>query len=900
MSTLHYSSLPHCYLPSTTFPIVCSIVLAKVRKIMGSSCSGGCCGKPNFRFKNYVVAVYPEEVDGEANLEALSKLRAYVAKNPERIPRVCRKVTKLIQADVQKQRIQRVGVGIVILRDLIEDAVALEYFVPHTLDLSVYLLGLPDQELHTAASDLVAILTYRVAENPQYEPSRRLLASHEGDLLGSLKNMALQGIGTGEIRDLHCRYAALVALGNMFCCLRTSLVDVVPKMVPVALQNLHFTMRDEEALRKSRSELGQDISDQLPPINDVNQIKSVMLPMDGELKDLAYRRACIVLLGALAGSCSNATAGAFVSSITQYLDTFAGWTTQKFAEECFSCVAIALHKRQQLGFSVCHKLLDLIGDADLNRSSSDANISKLEALMHSVTTIVAFIPLTGVRPMLCIDALTTVLRNSTHPDTVYRRAVDCVAAITRRTALQGNSAQLTKVGVELCHSLGRNQPRVITMVGIDALIVAAPYLASLSPVDKHKIGLLGTIRPLLVSSEEPLVYHGAACLSNYVIGPTESPTQLPMVAEELEFCHDWLASQIGKDMVTPRLLMCMADIVLAVVTRASYTALPWILCNLVFDLQDRLETSPASSCSSAWHLFALTVIRCIGIALRLRELTEYAAEILRRRRGADDPEIPPHFHSKFDSHASHCGLKTLVGEEDQPLLQTDSGPAVQFTVSRKTIARYLLGSGDLGALQSAFGTESIEELTAQLEGSSRVQRSESVLSMAEITPTDNGSMSRTLANVAQPYGVPEYKDRDRTHQLVVIRPKQQKTDSSQGIYVGEESTFVDELKRLAKFEQKENDPFQALLEQPPSSSMLFLKPPTSGERTLSPSGAGGTMLGSSPMPPSRNNSITSFASTMNNMSITTSRAKAMRMPGVEVAPVNLNHVSPIVVDFDLY
>ena len=61
---------------------------------MGCSCST----QQALRFKNLVVAVYPRTDDGDFNKDAMGKLRSYVASNLDRIPRVCRKVTKLVFA----------------------------------------------------------------------------------------------------------------------------------------------------------------------------------------------------------------------------------------------------------------------------------------------------------------------------------------------------------------------------------------------------------------------------------------------------------------------------------------------------------------------------------------------------------------------------------------------------------------------------------------------------------------------------------------------------------------------------------------------------------------------------------------------------------------------------------
>ena len=72
-------------------------------------------------------------------------------------------------------------------------------------------------------------------------------------------------------------------------------------------------------------------------------------------------------------------------------------------------------RKQQLGFSVCQKLLDLVVEHPSDK--------KLEAILRVCTSILTVLPLNGVRPMLCMDALSTVLRSPSHRDGVYTAVI---------------------------------------------------------------------------------------------------------------------------------------------------------------------------------------------------------------------------------------------------------------------------------------------------------------------------------------------------------------------------------------------------------------------------------------------------------------------------------------------
>ncbi|CUG87003.1 Hypothetical protein, putative [Bodo saltans] len=308
---------------------------AKKRKTMGSSCSSSSSTKTAFRFKNFVVAVYPTDHDGELNKDALGKLISYVANNVERIPRVCRKISKLVAADLKRGDIKRVSIGMQILRHLLDEATELDAYCPYVTSLCLTLFERGVVEHRISAADVLTALCHRIVErsdersggegsgaaaasipvssapiHPNFmtsmsknsmEHARRLVSDAKDRFSTYLRDMLVEGVATNDIISLHCRYAATVALGNLAYCIQgslpaTSLVDLIP---PV-LSNLHHLLREAAASmssrvnqrRRQRKENISAMSDD-PAANDFRAPNTVILPVEAGEKDAAFYKASV-------------------------------------------------------------------------------------------------------------------------------------------------------------------------------------------------------------------------------------------------------------------------------------------------------------------------------------------------------------------------------------------------------------------------------------------------------------------------------------------------------------------------------------------------------------------------------------------------------------------------------
>lgn len=213
---------------------------------------GGCCScKQELRFKRLVNACYPKDEDAAVDLvprDAIGRLNVYILHNPERIPRVCRKLKKLLDGAIAGHAVRRVQHTVFILRELLEGVskaagvVAgpgahsvdlIDFYVPSVVDMSLGLLALRDSELRIAGADLISILTLQLVDTTQAvqggsgpggfggvaagseQSWRRVVAGHSANLIACLSGMCTEGINTTSIDALHVRYASLVAIGNV-------------------------------------------------------------------------------------------------------------------------------------------------------------------------------------------------------------------------------------------------------------------------------------------------------------------------------------------------------------------------------------------------------------------------------------------------------------------------------------------------------------------------------------------------------------------------------------------------------------------------------------------------------------------------------------------------------------
>lgn len=500
---------------------------------MGSNCSSSSSTTTAFRFKNFVVAVYPTDHDGELNKDALGKLLSYVANNVERIPRVCRKITKLVDADLKRGDIKRVSIGMQILRHLLDEATELDAYCPYVTSLCLALFERGVVEHRISAADVLTALCHRIVErseakgndrsealevvgaspvHPQFmtsisknnmEHARRLVADAKDRFATYLRDMLVEGVATNDIISLHCRYAATVALGNLAYCIQGSLLaSSLIELIPPVLSNLHHLLREAAASmssrvnqrRRQRKENISAMSDD--PAGEFRAPNTVVLPVEAGEKDAAFYKASVATISSLAMCCSSTNVAVFLSTVSQYLTTYHGWLLSRFPLVVFRSITAALqHKPQQpLGINACAHLCDLAEE----KAGTDHFASVLRALAVSV----AQIPMSGGRPAPVINVLVSALvsgfslrpnamhqQNSPAQDTAtsstvifddYRQALCRLCeTLVKRMVTHNNVVQLSKLTTELCGLLRSSSklPRVALVTIFQSLMLVCPHVA---------------------------------------------------------------------------------------------------------------------------------------------------------------------------------------------------------------------------------------------------------------------------------------------------------------------------------------------------------------------------------------------------------------------------------------
>lgn len=498
---------------------------------------GVCCSSTTsaFRFKNFVVAVYPIDHDGELNKDALGKLLSYVANNVERIPRVCRKISKLVDVDLKRGDVKRVSIGMQILRHLLDEATELDAYVPYATAMCLTLFENGVVEHRISAADVLTALCHRIVErsddpsggadaatsapprsassppqphfrsvmtrNSRMEHARRLVADSKDKFTSYLRDMLVEGVGTNDIISLHCRYAAMVALGNIAYCIQSSIsAPSMVELVPPVLSNLHHLLREAAATMSSRvNQRRRQRKENISILSDDavaeyrRAAKTVVLPVEAGEKDAALYKACVATIASLAMCCNTTVVPTFLSTVSQYCTTYHGWLLSRFPLVVFRTITVALQQKPQqpLGINVCAHLCEVAEE----KGGTEHYASVLRALAVSV----AQIPMSGGRPAPVIAVLKaalvsgfclrpTALRNGSPSDATsseviyedYRQAlVHLCDNLVKRMAAHGNVVQVSTLASELCSLLrsSRALPRVALKAIFQMLMMVGPLVA---------------------------------------------------------------------------------------------------------------------------------------------------------------------------------------------------------------------------------------------------------------------------------------------------------------------------------------------------------------------------------------------------------------------------------------
>lgn len=499
---------------------------------MGSANSCTCSEEKKYRFKGFVVSVYPDDIHGEANEDALGKLNSYVASNPERIPRVCRKITKLLVVQLRYHRRERVLVSVHMLRSLIEHAKTVDGFVPHTIDVCVLLLSHSVSAYKIGAADILSVLCYRLSEDSKNEPACRLIADSKNRLLPPLQKMCSEKIA--DVKDAmaeQCRYAAVVAIGSIARCLHGALASSVNDMVVPLMMNLVLQLR-----ARATKPITDEMIHRLQRATGAGAPAPSSVQLPATDTDIAFIKACSFAIGATAGCVTTAGVDSFLSRVVSFLDQQKAWSVSLMSPIVFRALVCAMQERpQRLGFTVYQCLCDV----GRQNTDPDVRIGVLRALRACMDAL----PMSGGRPQTVLEYLASVSRLSyvadAADDDATRRAQttqDAIVALSgslfRATYRQRNAPQLQAILVALLDLLreagellaGPLQLQRVKL-SLRCMAVAAPYVRTIPLADRASLQTFPVIEPFLYqqSSDDQRVL-AARVLSGILAGLPDDGT----------------------------------------------------------------------------------------------------------------------------------------------------------------------------------------------------------------------------------------------------------------------------------------------------------------------------------------------------------------------------------------
>jgi hypothetical protein len=684
---------------------------------MGCSCSS----QQALRFKNLVVAVYPRNEDGEFNKDAMGKLRSYVASNPDRIPRVCRKVTKLISADVLNHHVKRGTVGAHILRDLVDYSAELESFVPYCIDVALKLFAQPEAEFRIAAADIVSIVSVKLQDRWNTDSARRLLADSQLDVLRSLRGMMEDGIGTNDIISLHCRYASLVATGNITECFSGPQLmadQMALELMPSVLLNLNELAKSIDTPSRAVT------SRKAPPPQaaawtqpEGGPILNIAPPLEADQKDAAFIRASIRAISGLAGCSTSAGLTKLLPIVVGFANRCSAWTSNNIlCISVFRAVTLSLQRRpQQLGYSVVQFLLDEA------HSCSDDDYARHCAVLECISSCVEVIPVTSSRPHAIFEAVRAVITKASADRDITQRLCMSAAVLTNtlaeRTSQQRNWPQLSRMISEVLQLLPKTQEKLLLCAQLKVLSCLLQYISQLADDERSRLGVVEAIQPYLNTPDDMRAY-AARCLTAMISSAAlvDPQSQRRAAADDVESAQIWLRTACRSTDHSALSLAEVGHLAAALLFSRKVKCLPFVL-PWVMDLQ-QYASPQRTELGRAWHHLCISVIHVLAEVLQSPALASYATDLLSRRLHADPPELPQSFSQRLAKPTvTRCGLSISRSvDAEAPLTNTEeaAAPPVTTLITLSTLVVYVLRGPEAPAVLAAFHVSGEDALEAKL------------------------------------------------------------------------------------------------------------------------------------------------------------------------------------------
>ncbi|KPA75213.1 hypothetical protein ABB37_08529 [Leptomonas pyrrhocoris] len=600
---------------------------------MGGSNSCSCSADKKYRFKGFIVSVYPDNKHGGANEDALGKLNSYVASNPERVPRVCRKITKILRRHLSDSKEDRVMVSLFMLRSLIEHAKVVDGFVPHSIDICAVLLSTNVPRYHVGAADVLSVLCYRLSTLPNTDSARRLIADNKDRLVPQLLKMTSDNIASRrDVKSTQTRYAAILALGNIANCIHAALAGGVDGIMRAMIVNLIVVLRERaqkplsDASVRLLAERHYGGAAAVPA-----ECPTLELPTKTEDQDVVYALACSHGIGATAACTTTASVEDLLNCVTSLLDKQSGWAVPYVPSLVFSDILSAMQRRpQQLGFSVYQCLCE-VGERNTDPNVRIGVLRSLQACMEAL-------PMTGGRPALVLDYLLSVLKlplaSTTATDVdagtdaettrITKDTHDVVVRLTSRllraTYRQRNAPQLQNILVSLWSLLRAAQSETSSRPALLLRLLngAAPYIRAVPLADRKDMQVTETIDFYLEGDEDSLRHLAARVLTGVLAGipeetyrmtestakasdkivtttaaaastpqPQPRAPQLPFKngtlctdEQDVAYAQEWIKKTVRKTVgITPRCVVAVADVLCALMAGYGVSGMPF---NLTF------------------------------------------------------------------------------------------------------------------------------------------------------------------------------------------------------------------------------------------------------------------------------------------------------------------------------
>ncbi|PBJ78016.1 hypothetical protein BCY84_05273 [Trypanosoma cruzi cruzi] len=683
-----------------------------------------CAPQKGPRFKNFVIAVYSDDPHNGPVREALGKLQNYIASNPERIPRVCRKISKLLTIYLKRQKAHRVMVGVQMLRDLIAHFDDVSGFVPHCISICSMLFSYSTVEYRIGAADVLTILCYKLAGRVDGEHSCRLLTDSKGKLLPALETMCLETVSNDDAATLRCRYAAVVALGNVIFCLHGALANNVNCHIMPFLRNLMDAMRSGEKPEWMERE----------PFTVLQQhIKSgpfdgVALPTERRQRDIACISAASWGIGAVVGCVSIAGIHQFLQLVLEFIVSHDGWSLPGFAFITFRSLVRALEWRpQQLGFTVCQYLCETVIAPRKKEEEEAANMQ--EGIIRALIVCTNEVRMTGGRPQVLFEVVRKCMNKGKRTDDFNELLLQLLMTLMYTTHKWRNAPQLhlLLVGLLACAQEAISNNAVWSL---RALAVAAAYVRAVPLVDRGDIDLSGTIEPFL-ATHNALQAYAAKVLVGLIAGTipsqdvdvgssipdaetvtAEAPPPLVTNEQDMAVAENWIWSVLASTQpVTPSCVIEVGRVVEAVMQVRGASSLPFVL-SFVSRLQAFVKNEKKTSeLHMAWAHLSLAVLANCGAILTLPHLLRYAVHLFQQRQRGN--ELARQFELRLTEGSVGPLQLARGGNAAEELLcaQSANCPPVTVLIAFDTVAEIIAEDAD-AEVYTVFRTQRKDELKA--------------------------------------------------------------------------------------------------------------------------------------------------------------------------------------------